>query len=157
MRNIVEWILQTYVFEGGDSIEGFYWSYLAYQTRALLNGKFFAEGDGIYSVNEDLIAGQVQLLINKTFLHSDQFWEHWKLYEEVETFAWPPHKNFVVRAKDPKESTAPGMCISCVKTRSKCFISLQLISHGRIMDSLGMMRSGSQDKEKSLKSASYYM
>ena len=132
-------------------------SYLAYQMGAFLNGKFFAEGDGIYSVNEDLIAGQFQLLINKTFLHSDQFWDHWKHYEDVETFAWPPDKSFVVRAKDPKESTVPGMCISCVKTKSKCFISLQLISCGRIMGSLGMMMSGSQDKEKSLKLASYYM
>lgn len=89
-------------------------------------------------MNEDLIAEQVQLLINKTFLHSDQFWEHWKHYKEVETFAWPP---------DPKESTVAGMCILPVKTKSKSSISLQLISHGRIMDSLGMMRSGSQDKE----------
>lgn len=105
-REIVRWVLRNYLFEGEHSIESFYWSYLAYQTHALLNGKIFAEKDQIYSANEDFIAHQVQRLINKTFLHSDQFWEHWEQYSEVKTFAWPSTKTFVVRVKDPEERTA---------------------------------------------------
>ena len=62
-REIICWVLQNYLFEGEHSIESFYWSYLAYQTHALLNGKIFAEKDQIYSANEDFIAHQVQRLI----------------------------------------------------------------------------------------------
>jgi hypothetical protein len=109
-REIVQWILRNYIFEGGHSIETFYWSYLAYQTRALLNGKTFAEKDEVFSANEDFIANQVQRLIEKTFLHSDEFWDHWEHYSEVETFKWPSNKIFVVKVKDPGECT-PGMFI----------------------------------------------
>jgi hypothetical protein len=57
---IVEWILQNYVVKGGHLIETFYWSYLAYQTHALLNGKIFAEKDNVYSANQEFIAHHIE-------------------------------------------------------------------------------------------------
>jgi hypothetical protein len=102
-REIVQWVLQNYTFAGGDSIETFYWSYLAYQARALLNSKRFAESDDIYSANENFIADRVQLLVEKMFLVTDQFWSHWESYCDVQTFAWPSTKKYVVKVKDPDE------------------------------------------------------
>lgn len=110
-REIVQWVLQNYIFEGGHSIEAFYWSYLAFQTRALSNGMVFAESDDIYSANGYFITAQLQQLIRKTFLGSDQFWERWELYSDVETFAWPSTDIFVVGVKHPQNRTS-GMSIS---------------------------------------------
>lgn len=100
-RQILHWVLRNYTFEDGHSIESFYWSYLAYQSHALLNGKIFAEEDEIYSANEKFIAHQLERLINKTFLPFDQFWDHWQRHSDVETFAWPSTETFVVKVKDP--------------------------------------------------------
>ena len=57
---IVLWVLQNYTFKDGHSIETLYWSYLAYQSHSLLNGKIFAESDEIYSANEEFIAPQLE-------------------------------------------------------------------------------------------------
>ena len=70
----------------------------------------FTERDDIHSANENFIADCVQLLVEKMFLVTDQFWSHWESYHDMQTFAWPSTKKYVVKVKDPDEH-ARGMSV----------------------------------------------
>jgi hypothetical protein len=102
-REIVTWVIKNYKFEDLYDIETFYWSYLAYQARALYESKVFAESRGITSWVERKIAADVKELIGISFKGMEQFWRYWEEHQGVETFAWPLNQRHVVCVKETDE------------------------------------------------------
>jgi hypothetical protein len=110
-REIVIWVIKNYKFEDLYDIETFYWSYLAYQARALYESKVFAELRGITSWVECEIAADMKELIRISFEGMVQFWRYWEEHQGVETFAWPPNQQHVVRVKET-DIFMEGMALS---------------------------------------------
>ncbi|KAF8803055.1 hypothetical protein BYT27DRAFT_7110753, partial [Phlegmacium glaucopus] len=90
-RAIVEWVITHYEFAQSKDLGKFYYDYLAYQTRSLVNSKRFAEKNGIFSSNGTPIATNLEKLIGKSFEPTHPFWDSWNKYcdEEQLDFAWP--------------------------------------------------------------------
>jgi hypothetical protein len=105
-REITAWVIQNYRFEDSYDIEHFYWSYLAYQARALYESMVFTESRGITSWVERKIAADMKELISVSFEGMEQFWRYWEEHQGVETFAWPPNQRHVVCVKEADERLA---------------------------------------------------
>jgi hypothetical protein len=102
-RAIVLWVISNYDIEV-VSAETFYWTYLAYQARAVCFAKKFGESKGVYSFTEVPLEGRVKTLIKNSFRGIKKFWEHWDSFEDLEpqNFAWPIDDQLVVKTLPTK-------------------------------------------------------
>ena len=102
-RAIVSWVISNYEIEH-VSMEAFYWSYLAYQARAICYAKKFGDSREAYSYTGIPLAGEVQALIEHSFYGITSFWETWEFFAGVEpdTFAWPNDDPILVKIRNPR-------------------------------------------------------
>jgi hypothetical protein len=102
-RAIVAWVISNYDIEV-VSTETFYWSYLAYQARAVCFAKKFGDSKEVYSFTGVPLARRVQTLIESSFYGIKKFWEQWDSFEglEPQNFAWPNDDQLVVKTRTTK-------------------------------------------------------
>jgi hypothetical protein len=102
-HTIITWVISNYELEH-FSIETFYWSYLAYQVRAICYAKKFGDENGAYSYMGIPIADKVQGLIEESFRGMKSFWDQWNSFSgvDMETFAWPKEDQPTVKARNPQ-------------------------------------------------------
>jgi hypothetical protein len=88
-RQIVQWIVHTYRFEGDFSLSEFYWLYLAHQAKTLFLTKSWAEEAATYSFNGKPIAHLLLHHLRLSFEGFDTFWKCWDgMTDEPEKLTW---------------------------------------------------------------------
>jgi hypothetical protein len=117
-RAIISWVISNYEIEH-VSTETFYWSYLAYQARAICYAKKFGDSREAYSYTGVPLSGEVQALIEHSFQGIESFWEQWESFAglEPDTFAWPKDDPLVVKIRHPR---VQGMSVAIPANESMC-------------------------------------
>lgn len=102
-RAIIAWVIGNYEIEH-VSTDTFYWSYLAYQARAICHAKAFGDSKEAYSYTGVPLANKVQRLIENSFRGIKSFWEQWDSFAglDPETFAWRKDESLVVKTRNPR-------------------------------------------------------
>ena len=76
-REVVSWVLSNYRFvtEDDAALENFYWTYPAWQARAICHAKDFGDLNKAYSYTEVPIAKRVRALVMDCFKGVYEFWQ----------------------------------------------------------------------------------
>ena len=109
-QEVVSWVLTNYRFvtEDDAALENFYWTYLAWQARAICHAKDFGESNKAYSYTEVPIAKRVRGLVTECFKGVDEFRPRWETFSlrEPDSFALP---GIYLHEVEVRESQKKGM------------------------------------------------
>lgn len=115
-RAIVAWVVSNYEIEV-VSTDTFYWSYLAYQARAICHAKEFRESREANSYMDVPSAIEVRKLMERSYRGVKSFWEQWESFADIDpdTFAWRKDDSLVVKIRKPR---VQGVSVAGFASRS---------------------------------------
>jgi hypothetical protein len=117
-RAIVAWVISNYEIEF-VSTDTFYWSYLAYQARAIFHAKEFGDSQEEFSNMDVPLADEVRKLMERSFRGVKSFWEQWESFAGIDpdTFAWRRDDSLVVRIRKPR---VQGVSVAGFPSKAIC-------------------------------------